>query len=180
MTRVGPKIHIRTIELSEANRFIASYHRHHKPVQGHRFSICAVAEGKIVGVATIGRPVARHTDYRVTLEVTRCCTDGTPNACSALYAAAARAGIALGFERIQTFILEDETGHSLLASGWTFDGIGGGKPWNHASRPNRRTDQPGGKKGRWVRELAAHIEFSREIIDQVGSDQASLFDTEVP
>lgn len=175
MTRQSAKIAIRPIELAEANKFITAHHRHHKPVQGHRFSICAVAEGRIVGVATVGRPVARLTDHLRTLEVTRLCTDGTPNACSALYAAAARAGFALGFEKIQTFILREEDGHSLLASGWKFDGASTGSKW-HRNSKRYRTDQPIEPKSRWVRVLAEPLHFSREIASPLVDPQVSLFD----
>lgn len=89
------------IELDEANDFIALMHRHHKPVQGHRFSIAALVGPKLVGVAVVGRPVARMTDQRMTLEVTRLATDGQKNACSFLYAAAARCGAELGYAAIQ-------------------------------------------------------------------------------
>lgn len=41
-------------------------------------------------VAIVGRPVARHLDDGWTLEVTRLATDGSANACSALYGAAWR------------------------------------------------------------------------------------------
>ena len=72
------------IPLDEANAFVAAHHRHHKPTVGHKFSIAAVVEGDIVGVAIVGRPVARHFDNGMTLEVNRVCTDGTRNACSFL------------------------------------------------------------------------------------------------
>lgn len=57
-------------------------------------------EDGICGVAIVGRPIARRLDDGHTLEVTRCCTDGTKNACSMLYAAAARAAKAMGYDRI--------------------------------------------------------------------------------
>lgn len=180
MSRVGPKIEIRAIDFAGANRFVEAHHRHHKPVQGHRFSLCAVADGKIVGVAIVGRPVARLTDHSRVLEVTRLCTDGTPNACSALYGAAARAGAALGYERIQTFVLQEETGHSLKASGWVYEGLNDGRPWNHQTRQDRRTDQPQGKKGRWARTLAPRLDYKTQTDDAAGEIQSSLFDTEVP
>ena len=75
------------ITLKEANAFVSQNHRHHKPVTGHKFSIAACDGKKIVGVAIIGRPVSRHLDNGLTLEVNRLCTDGTKNACSFLYAA---------------------------------------------------------------------------------------------
>jgi hypothetical protein len=90
---------------------------------------------------------------RAVLEVVRLVTDGTPNACSMLYAAAARAGKALGFERIQTYILDTETGTSLVASGWQYEGVAGGGQWKHTDGKPRRTDQPTGMKGRWAKTL---------------------------
>lgn len=141
------------LELSELNDLVSRLHRHHKHVQGHRFSLGVEHGGKLVGGASVGRPVARHTDPRRVLEVTRLVTDGTKNACSALYAAAARAGKELGYDKIQTFILSTEPGTSLLAAGWTLDGESAGGDWTSSSKPNRRQDQPQGKKHRWVRVL---------------------------
>ena len=37
---------------------------------------------RLCGVAICGRPVARYLDDGLTLEILRCCTDGTYNACS--------------------------------------------------------------------------------------------------
>ena len=76
-------------ELSEANAFVALHHRHHQPVVGHRFSLALVDErGRVVGVLIAGRPVARLAGSpREVLEFTRLATDGTRDACSALYAA---------------------------------------------------------------------------------------------
>ena len=78
------------ISLAEANTFVLEHHRHHKPVVGHKFSIGCTDGEKIVGVAIVGRPVSRYMDDGWTLEVNRCCTDGTRNVCSMLYAAACR------------------------------------------------------------------------------------------
>jgi hypothetical protein len=100
------RLTVERVGLDEANAFVAQHHRHHKPVVGHLFSLGAALEGKIVGIAIIGRPVSRHRDDGVTAEVTRLCTDGTRNACSFLYGAAARAAFALGFKRIGTYLLK--------------------------------------------------------------------------
>lgn len=143
---------LQQIELRDANAFVAKLHRHHKPVQGHRFSIAAVHEGKIVGVAICGRPVARLA-APLTVEVTRLCTDGTPNACSFLYGAAARAAKALGYKRIQTFILESESGVTLKAVGWKFETVSPGGQWKHTDGKPRRTDQPTELKHRWAKDL---------------------------
>lgn len=144
------------LELREANDLVAKLHRHHKPVQGHRFSIGVVTStGKLVGAASVGRPVARNGGHpKEVLEITRLVTDGTPNACSALYSAAARVGKSLGYRKIQTYILQEEPGTSLRASGWVLedDDCGGGQ-WKHTDGKPRRTDQPTGPKQRWARYL---------------------------
>ena len=50
------------ISLKNANEFVMELHRHHAKVQGHKFSVAAEKNGKLVGVAIIGRPVSRHLD----------------------------------------------------------------------------------------------------------------------
>ncbi|KUY54334.1 XF1762 family protein [Burkholderia sp. RF2-non_BP3] len=131
------------ISLEEANAFVAEHHRHHAPVVGHKFSI-AVADDMpmgrddctgICGVAIVGRPVARGNDDGWTLEVTRCCTDGTRNACSALYGASWRAARALGYARLITYTLPAESGASLRGAGWHLVGARGGGNWNTPARP---------------------------------------------
>ncbi len=143
------------LELVEANEFVRKYHRHHQPSQGHRFSIGSVDEnGMLHSAAIVGRPVARLSGSpREVLEVVRLVSDGTKNACSILYAAAARVGKELGYCRIQTYILEDEPGTTLKASGWIYEGVAGGGQWKHTDGKARRTDQPTGKKGRWAKSL---------------------------
>lgn len=129
------KMTIERLELAEANAFVEQHHRHHRPVVGHLFSIGAALDGQIVGVAIVGRPVARGRDDGVTAEVTRLATNGTRNACSFLYGAAARASFALGFKRIGTYILASESGTSLSAAGWRQIGEVRGRSWSCASRP---------------------------------------------
>jgi hypothetical protein len=124
------------INLDEANAFVAMHHRHHKPVPGAKFSLAVSDDdGKVRGVAIVGRPVARMSDDGWTLEVNRVCTDGAKNACSMLYGAAWRASKALGFKRLITYTLPEEGGVSLRAAGWTFIGLKGGGNWNVPSRP---------------------------------------------
>ena len=126
---------VERITLEEANAFIVAHHRHHGEVVGHLFSIGAAENGRIVGVAIVGRPVSRHRDDGVTAEVTRLCTDGTRNACSFLYGATARAAFALGYKRIGTYILASENGASIRASGWRLIGETPGRSWSRPSRP---------------------------------------------
>lgn len=145
--------HIRTapIGLRAANAWVEKNHRHHGPVRGHKFSVAVVDElGAIRGVGIAGRPVARHLDDGEHLEVLRVATDGTPNACSALYGALRRAALALGYrpENVLTYTLATESGASLRASGWHVVGQTKAGGWD---RPGRaRTDHhPTGPKVRW-------------------------------
>jgi hypothetical protein len=156
-------LRLRPCELRDANAFIAEHHRHHKPVQGHRFSLAAWDEDKLVGVAVVGRPVARMGgDPLEVLEVTRLCTDGKDNVCSFLYSACARAGKALGYWRIQTYILETEDGASLRAAGWRDEGQAGGGQWKHTDGKPRRLDQPTMFKRRFSREFEGNAAAAGE------------------
>ena len=144
------------LTLKQANEYVAALHRHHKPVVSHRFSLGAFEGDKCVGVVIVGRPVARMVDPYHVAEVTRLCTDGTPNACSFLYGAAARVCKEMGFDSVQTYTLPSEGGASLRASGWVLEGEVGGGDWNrdNATHKNRRTDQPQEPKYRWRRSFA--------------------------
>jgi hypothetical protein len=137
MATVNKRFSVERLDLDEANAFVLRHHRHHGTVRGHVFSIGAAlhVNGQIVGVAIVGRPVSRGLDDGVTAEVSRLCTDGTLNACSFLYGAAARGAFALGFKRIGTYILKDESGASLRAAGWRLFGEVRGRSWSAPSRP---------------------------------------------
>lgn len=121
--------------LGEANAFVEMHHRHHEPTAGHKFSIGCSDGSKIVGVVIVGRPVARMSDDGFTLEVNRCCTDGSRNACSMLYRAAWRASKALGYRRLITYTLPEEGGASLRGAGFKLLGKAGGGNWGRKDRP---------------------------------------------
>jgi len=153
---------IRPCTLDDARKFVGENHRHNRPPVGHKFSIaCVKIEGgseQLVGVATVGRPVARMLDDGLTLEITRNCTDGTRNACTKLYGACVRAAQALGYKRIVTYTLETEPGTSLKASGWTRSAACRGRTWDTPARPRDMIDENGAKysttnKVRWERQL---------------------------
>ncbi|MBP8298682.1 MAG: hypothetical protein KAX84_21435 [Burkholderiales bacterium] len=110
------------IELSEANEFVANFHRHNKPVTGHRFSIGVSDGNNLRGVCIVGRPVSRIIQAQgYTAEVLRCCVqEGAPKgSCSFLYAAAWRAWRAMGGQRLITYTLQSEGGASLRGAGWS-------------------------------------------------------------
>jgi hypothetical protein len=147
---------LRVIPLTRgpANAAVARWHRHHKPVTGFRFALGVVdGDGVLRGAAIVGRPRARKVDQYMVAEVTRLVTDGSKNACSILYAAAARACQAMGFLKIQTYILDTEPGTSLRGAGWVWEADTAGGDWNRPSRGGRRVDQPQGPKQRWAKYL---------------------------
>lgn len=122
-------LEIRPISLKDANQYVEDNHRHHRKATGHKFSLSAWADDKLHGVAIVGRPLSRFLDDGQTLEVLRLCTDGTYNACSILYARCAKIARDMGYKKIITYILEEEDGASVKASGWTLeaDEVGGGR-----------------------------------------------------
>lgn len=173
--RKSERLHVVPCELADANIYIANHHRHHKPVRGHRFSLqCVTEDGRVAGVIIAGRPVARLAGNPLqVIEVTRCCTDGTPNAVSCLYGAVTRAAKAMGYRRIQTYTLPEEGGGSMRAIGWTFMGEAGGGKWKHTDGRQRRTDQPIGTKHKWMKELNS-VKLPVIKHDLAHTDQATL------
>lgn len=125
------------MELKDVNDYVARLHRHHAPVYRDKFRFGVLDDdGNLCGVIQLARPVSRNLDDGMTIEVVRCCTNGTPNACSFLYSRGARIAKELGYKKIITYILESENGASLKASGWHLEAesVGGGS-WSRPSRP---------------------------------------------
>ena len=146
------KLQIRPIHLREANDYVRKYHRHNIPTAGGKFAIKCCNEEEIVGVAICGRPIARKFDDGKTLEIYRCCTNGTKNACSKLYGASVRIARDMGYKKIITYTLESENGASLKASNFRCVGISGGKEWT-GERKREYFVAPKEMKNRWECEL---------------------------
>ena len=87
----------------------------------------------------------------VAIEVTRLCTDGTPDVCSMLYGAAYRAARAMGYKKVVTYILDTETGSSLKAAGYKCEGKAGGVEWTGKRKPKKPEQYPHQMKTRWVK-----------------------------
>ena len=167
------------MELKSANEFVEKLHRHHMPVCRDKFRLgCEADDGHLCGVIQVGRPLSRHLDDGKTLEVRRCCTDGTYNACSFLYARAARIAKELGYEKMITYILQSETGTSLKASGWTCEEENArGGSWDTPGRPRelsvsqstallmKEKKYPTEKKQRWVIRFAEKKQKSTLLTD---------------
>ncbi len=113
-----PELRLVPVTFAEAAAFVDVHHRHHRRPVGHKFSVGVATERQLVGVAMVGRPVARHLDDGLTLEVNRTATDGTQHANSMLYGAAWRAAKALGYRKLITYTQAGESGSSLRGAGW--------------------------------------------------------------
>lgn len=125
------------VDLDEANTFCREHHRHnHGRIPAAKFAVAAADDSAaIIGVAIVGKPVARLLDDGWTLCVHRVCTIGERNACSLLYGAAWRVTRNLGYHRLITYTLTTEPGTSLRAAGWKCIGEAGGGTWNRRARP---------------------------------------------
>ena len=138
------------ITIRVAKEYIKTHHRHNKPPVGWKFVVGLIDDesGELVGVGTAGRPVARHYDDGLTLEVNRTCTDGTPNANSMIYGALWRAAKALGYTRAITYTQCSESGASLRGAGWVrVKDLPPRKSWAESSVKLREIRDPIGTGG---------------------------------
>lgn len=124
------------------------------PPQGHRFSIGLQDGGELIGVAIVGRPIARLLDDGWTAEITRVCVlPGRKNANSMLYGASVRAAKSMGYRKVITYTLPEESGSSLRAAGFREDGVTTHKRgWCTPARRREDNGYPIGQKIRWVHE----------------------------
>lgn len=144
-------LHIVPLGLATANAAVRHWHRHHQPAWGYKWALGAEdGAGILHGVAIAARPVARMLDNGRTLEVTRLASDGTPNVCSFLYAAARRVAREMGYELIITYTLVTEPGTSLRAAGWELASTArSGRTWDMPSRPRAASEHMNIAKHRW-------------------------------
>lgn len=134
---------------------VDEHHSHHDSPAGWKYGI-AVYNGPVkVGVAVVGRPVARMIATREpgTLEVTRVCCFGDPrlrrNAASKLYGACAREAARRGYDKLITYTLESEDGASTKAANFVPVHQSEGGSWSRADR--KRDDKaPTCPKVRWA------------------------------
>lgn len=145
----GPRLLVRECGITAARVGVARLHRHlSSPPPGGLFALEVVGEdGWPVGWAIVGRASSRVLDGRGWVEVTRCSTDGTRNACSILYGAASRWARAR-HAGIVTYTREDEPGASLRGAGWVVTGESRARRNGWGNRGGRRAQEAIGKM-RW-------------------------------
>ncbi len=142
--------YFRPISLKLANEFVSAYHRHNKPVAGHKFSIGLFDDERLIGIAICGRPVARMADDGLTLEVLRVCTDGTRNANSMLYSRVKKIAQVIGYQKVLTYTLTEESGSSLRAVGAQKSGIVKPREWSREKRKRETQKVYKKEKIRWI------------------------------
>jgi hypothetical protein len=155
---------VRPITLDKANEFVTKHHRHSKRTAGHRFSIGLELNGELVGVAIVGRPVARRLDDGWTAEINRLCVnaDALPYACSKLYRACVRAWAAMGGRKIITYTLQKESGASLRGAGFKCTAEVRAGEWSVPSRPRGTQEVYKQDKFKWEIDLQPALQPRRE------------------
>lgn len=152
------QLEIRPVSLRKARAFVRQYHAHCPPPVAWRFGISVWNGWQMIGVATVGNPVARAFNGRGVVEVSRLCVRrDIPallrwNAASMLYGYCARTAERSGWQQIITYTRADEDGTSLRAAGWTEEGPAGGGGWHSAARA-RGNQNAFIRKVRWGRLL---------------------------
>lgn len=171
------KLDIRDIGLAAARAFVDKHHAHNEPPVGWRYGAAIYNARQLIGVAMVGRPVARMIDATTTVEVNRLCvrrdiaSELAWNACSQLYGWAARQAKRRGFKKIITYTLESEDGTALKAAGWIPEALTKGGSWNCPSR-YRQDTAPTCRKTRWARYLV-HQQPRTQGVIQHGQAAAS-------
>ena len=142
--RHAQRVSLSPMPVKVAMKFNAETHRRLPAVVGGMWAIAALINDQVVGVAIVGHPQARMTAKHLNqLEVLRVAVqEGCPNACSALYGACSRAARDMGAVDLTTTIHIDESGHSLLASGWVRLGVTRGGEWDRESRTRKAAVDP--------------------------------------
>lgn len=142
--------------LREANDVVEQCHRHNSRTarDGGKFAIGASDAERLLGVAIVGRPVARLLNDSFTAEVLRVCVipPVERNVCSFLYGRCWRIWQAMGGRRMVTYTLPSEGGASLRGAGWKLIGESKGHAAGWQSTGRQRDWQPifGQTKFRWA------------------------------
>lgn len=133
--------------IKAARAYVKLHHRHAKKNSHALFAVGAQQGERFVGCAIVGPPASRMLQDGRTVEIRRCCTDGTRNACSFLYRVCVRVANALGYSRVLTYTLDSESGASLRGAGFKITKRTRAEHWNRKAR--ERGEQPLQHKFRW-------------------------------
>lgn len=134
------------LTLTQANDFVDLHHRHSSRTSndGGKFAIGLEVDGKLVGAAIVGRPIARGLQQGMsggpgTAELLRCCTSPDAPRCaeSKLNTRCKRIWQLMGGTRLVTYTLQTESGASLRGCGFEIEAKVKGRKWNGSKNGNR-------------------------------------------
>lgn len=152
-TSDAARLELVPITLRAANDFVERHHRHSRRTSrdGGKWATAVACDGRIVGVAIVGRPLARLLDDGWTAEVLRVCVepDAPRNVCSMLYSSCWRCWRAMGGKRMVTYTLVHELGTSLKASGWAKVAECRAHQWHGGERVREQREIYRIDKARW-------------------------------
>ena len=144
--------------LREANDFVERWHRHSARTSndGGKYAIGLEYESQLVGVAIVGRPVARLLQVPGAAELLRLCTSpaAPKGAGSKLYSRAKRIWQLMGGTTIHTYTLKHEGGATLRGAGIHEAAAEvDGQQWTRPSRPREEKAVYDEDKLRWTETL---------------------------
>lgn len=149
--------------LREANDFVEQWHRHSARTSndGGKFAIGLEHEGQLVGVAIVGRPVARLLQVPGAAELLRLCTSpaAPKGSGSKLYSRAKRIWQLMGGTILHTYTLKHEGGATLRGAGIHEAAAEvEGQQWTRPSRPRDEKAVYDQDKLRWT-EILPEVKF---------------------
>lgn len=147
------------LTLRQANDFVEKWHRHSSRTSndGGKYAIGLEHDGDVVGVAIVGRPIARLLQKDGAAELLRLCISPSAPRCagSKLYARARRIWQLMGGTTLHTYTLQRESGASLRGAGLKVPAAEiDGAQWTRKTRERRVKaihDEP---KFRWSEKLS--------------------------
>lgn len=148
---MAERLKIVPVTVSAARKLVKQWHRHLEDLQGGLFAAGLEVNGQLCGVVVAGNP-ARLWQGTGRIVISRVAVLDTVNGCSKLYGAICRAAKALGYHEAWTYTLPEETGISVLASGFKDMGMTRGGEHDRPSR-HRAKARRADKKRRWMRAL---------------------------
>ena len=148
------------LTLRQANTFVEQWHRHSARTSndGGKYAIGLEHSGELVGVAIVGRPVARLLQVEGAAELLRLCTSpAAPRGSgSKLYSRAKRIWQLMGGTTLHTYTLKHESG-ALLRGAGIHEAAAEvkGEQWTRPSRGRKSKPLYERPKQRWTETLTA-------------------------
>lgn len=153
------RMRIVPLTLRQANDFVDEWHRHSARTSndGGKYAIGLESDGQLVGVAIVGRPIARMLQIEGAAELLRLCTSpaAPKGAGSQLYSRAKRIWQLMGGTRLHTYTLKRENGATMRAVGFKepSGSVSGNRQWDTPSRRRKHREIYDEPKHLWTDEL---------------------------